>query len=184
MANLSVRLLVLVGVVVLALAALTRPDTAAAATKRATVLAEIAELRSETWHWQRLMMKPRTPTNYGERTTRSAAYRAWIRALWRERAERAEQRAKNPPHERQWRCIHRHERHPSQGWRTRTGNGFYGGLQMNIAFQRQYGGHLLQRKGTADRWSPVEQMWVAERAYRSGRGFYPWPNTARSCGLI
>ena len=55
---------------------------------------------------------------------------------------------------------------------------------MNIAFQRQYGGHLLQRKGTADRWSPVEQMWVAERAYRSGRGFYPWPNTARSCGLI
>jgi hypothetical protein len=27
-------------------------------------------------------------------------------------------------------------------------------------------------------------MWVAERAYRSGRGFYPWPNTARACGLI
>jgi hypothetical protein len=25
---------------------------------------------------------------------------------------------------------------------------------------------------------------VAERAYRSGRGFYPWPNTARACGLI
>ncbi len=30
----------------------------------------------------------------------------------------------------------------------------------------------------------VEQMWVAERAHRSGRGFYPWPNTARYCGLI
>jgi hypothetical protein len=27
-------------------------------------------------------------------------------------------------------------------------------------------------------------MWVAERAHRSGRGFYPWPNTARHCGLI
>jgi hypothetical protein len=25
---------------------------------------------------------------------------------------------------------------------------------------------------------------VAERAYRSGRGFYPWPNSARACGLI
>lgn len=25
---------------------------------------------------------------------------------------------------------------------------------------------------------------VAERARRSGRGFYPWPNTARECGLI
>jgi len=32
--------------------------------------------------------------------------------------------------------------------------------------------------------SPLEQMWVAERAYRNGRGFYPWPNTARYCGLI
>jgi hypothetical protein len=27
-------------------------------------------------------------------------------------------------------------------------------------------------------------MWVAERALRAGRGFYPWPNTARMCGLI
>jgi hypothetical protein len=81
-------------------------------------------------------------------------------------------------------CIHRHERHPSQGWRTRTGNGYYGGLQMDISFQRTYGRFLLRAKGTADRWSAVEQMWVAERARRSGRGFYPWPNTARYCGLI
>ena len=55
---------------------------------------------------------------------------------------------------------------------------------MDLAFQRAYGGRLLRAKGTADRWSPLEQMWVAERAYRSGRGFYPWPNTARYCGLI
>jgi len=27
-------------------------------------------------------------------------------------------------------------------------------------------------------------MWAAERAHRAGRGFYPWPNTARYCGLI
>jgi len=27
-------------------------------------------------------------------------------------------------------------------------------------------------------------MWVAERAHRAGRGFTPWPNTARSCGLL
>ena len=26
-------------------------------------------------------------------------------------------------------------------------------------------------------------MWVAERAYRT-RGFWPWPNTARFCGLL
>jgi hypothetical protein len=55
---------------------------------------------------------------------------------------------------------------------------------MDISFQRTYGGELLRRKGTANRWTAAEQMWVAERAFRSGRGFYPWPNTARSCGLI
>ena len=84
----------------------------------------------------------------------------------------------------EWLCIHRYERHPGQGWATRTGNGYYGGLQMDISFQRAYGGELLRRKGTANRWTAAEQMWVAERAYRSGRGFYPWPNTARYCGLI
>jgi hypothetical protein len=81
-------------------------------------------------------------------------------------------------------CIHRFERHPEQGWSTRTGNGYYGGLQMDLAFQRLYGPELLRRKGTANRWTAYEQMWVAERAHRSGRGFHPWPNTARYCGLI
>jgi hypothetical protein len=55
---------------------------------------------------------------------------------------------------------------------------------MDLSFQRTYGGELLRSKGTADNWSPVEQMWVAERAHRSGRGFTPWPNTARYCGLL
>ena len=55
---------------------------------------------------------------------------------------------------------------------------------MDLSFQRSYGGYLLHLKGTANRWSSYEQMWVAERAYKSGRGFYPWPNTARACGLI
>ena len=61
---------------------------------------------------------------------------------------------------------------------------YYGGLQMDISFQRMYGRDLLRRKGTAENWTPVEQMWVAERALRAGRGFYPWPNTARYCGLL
>jgi hypothetical protein len=55
---------------------------------------------------------------------------------------------------------------------------------MDIGFQRRYGGYLLRKKGTADNWTPLEQMWVAERALQAGRGFYPWPNTARYCGLI
>ena len=52
------------------------------------------------------------------------------------------------------------------------------------SIQRRYGRDLLRRKGTADHWLPLEQIWVAEKARRSGRGFYPWPNTARACGLI
>ena len=147
------------------------------------LLAAIARYRRETWHWQRLMGKPRTPTSFEARKTRKPSYRRWIRDLWQRRAIRARRAAQRPPHLRQWLCIYRHERHPRQGWRTRTGNGFYGGLQMDLAFQRRYAPWLLRRKGTANRWSPVEQIWIAERG-RKVQGWYAWPNTARACGLI
>lgn len=84
-----------------------------------------------------------------------------------------------PPHYNEWLCIHRYE-----GSWTDPNAPFYGGLQMDIGFQQTYGASLLKSKGTADNWTPLEQMWVAEKAYHSGRGFYPWPNTARYCGLI
>ena len=122
-------------------------------------------------------------TRVAERTN-DADHRRAIYESWLEKARTRKRQANNPPRLRQWLCIHRYERHPQQGWSTRTGNGFYGGLQMDLAFQRTYGAELLRRKGTADRWSAIEQIWVAERAYRSGRGFYPWPNTARYCGLL
>ena len=122
--------------------------------------------------------EPRTVTWRHERRA-GIAHRTWIRKLWQKRASSAWRRAQNPPHEAAWQCIHRYE----GAWND-TGAPYYGGLQMDISFQQAYGAELLARKGTADHWSPVEQMWVAERAYRSGRGFYPWPNTARYCGLI
>ena len=83
-----------------------------------------------------------------------------------------------PPHYRQWLCIHSHEAR----WND-PGSPYYGGLQMDLDFMRTYGARLLREKGTADRWTPLEQMQVAERAYRD-RGFWPWPNTARYCGLL
>jgi hypothetical protein len=83
-----------------------------------------------------------------------------------------------PPHFTAWLCIHRGE-----GSWSDPNPPFYGGLQMDYGFQATYGRGLLRVKGTADHWTPLEQMWVAERAYRA-RGFYPWPNTARACGLI
>jgi hypothetical protein len=77
-------------------------------------------------------------------------------------------------------CIHHYE----GAWNANTGNGFYGGLQMDLGFQASYGADFLRRWGTADRWPVWAQLQAAGRAYQSGRGFYPWPNTARACGLI
>lgn len=85
---------------------------------------------------------------------------------------------RRPPHYHQWMCIHRYE-----GSWTDGGGPYYGGLQMDLGFQATYGSHLLHTKGTADHWTPLEQMWVAERAWAK-RGFWPWPNTARYCGLL
>ena len=90
----------------------------------------------------------------------------------------AEPMSPRPAHYRQWLCIHHYE-----GPWNDPGSPYYGGLQMDMNFMRAYGRRLLRLKGTADHWTPLEQMQVAERAYRE-RGFRPWPNTARMCGLL
>jgi hypothetical protein len=77
-------------------------------------------------------------------------------------------------------CIHAYE----GSWSANTGNGYYGGLQMDVGFQRLYGSSYLTRWGTADNWPVWAQLDAAVRAYRSGRGFWPWPNSARMCGLL
>lgn len=77
-------------------------------------------------------------------------------------------------------CIHHYE----GAWSSNTGNGYYGGLQMDLPFQGLYGGDFLARWGTADNWPVWAQLQAAVRAYQSGRGFGPWPNTARACGLL
>ena len=164
----------------LSIVVLQTPAFAGAASKRAIEIQKIQTYRQATWHWQRVIGIPRTPTSYGERRTTSSSYRKWILELWQRRDHRLRVKAAHVPHKRAWLCIHRGE----GAWSARTGNGYYGGLQMDITFQREYGRYLLNLRGTADHWSPREQMWVAEHAYESGRGFHPWPNTARACGLI
>ena len=142
------------------------------------LLKQIRHYKTQTWKWQRLMGVRRTHASDHTRV-KNLEYRRWVRNLWHRRAARAWKRAQNPPRRAAWLCIHRYE----GAWND-PNPPYFGGLQMDISFQRTYGPELLRRKGTADRWTPLEQMWVAERAYRSGRGFYPWPNTARYCGLI
>ena len=181
-----IRLLLLACVLALSLAALEAPRESAAGERRVQsaampmdyLLEDIAEYRRETWRWQRLMGLRKSPATK-VRHRRSPQYRRWVRNLWRTRAVKHRRKAHRPPHRAAWSCIQRYEGH----WND-PNPPYYGGLQMDISFQRLYGRDLLRRKGTADNWTPVEQMWVAERALRAGRGFYPWPNTARYCGLL
>ena len=145
-------------------------------------LDQIHHYQKETWKWQGLMQVRKHPTANTAKKNESSTYRRWVRDLWLRRAYRAWRQAQNPPHKTGFLCIFSHEKGADR-WQTNTGNGYYGGLQMDLGFQRTYGWELLRKKGTANNWTWLEQIWVAERAHRS-RGYYPWPNTARYCGLI
>ncbi len=131
-----------------------RPEPLPAATTRAERIAQLA-------HW------------------RSVA--SWLGAR-RERV-RPEERPLSAriPHYDELMCIAGHESHET--WDINTGNGYYGGLQMDRTFQQTYSPEIYAKKGTADNWTQEEQMRTAEKAIVS-RGFTPWPNTARMCGLL
>jgi hypothetical protein len=141
-------------------------------------LVQISEYRAQTWSWQRVMGGPTTPDRFRERRA-SPVRQVAIRDLWKRRASVARRKAQRPPHHAAWLCIHRYE-----GSWDDPGAPYYGGLQMDLSFQEAYGSKLLRRKGTADNWTPLEQMWVAEKALRAGLGFHPWPNAAARCGLL
>lgn len=96
---------------------------------------------------------------------------------WLRREHQAWRLAHHPPALRDWYCIHRYE-----GSWTDHNAPYWGGLQMDYSFQSTYSPWLLRHRGTADNWTPLEQIWTAVRAWHS-RGFSPWPNTARDCGV-
>jgi hypothetical protein len=143
-----------------------------------SLVQQIRDHRAQTWKWQGVMGEARTPTRYDERRA-SPERLVRLRDAWKRRANLARKQAQRPPNLEAWLCIHQYE-----GSWSDPGAPYYGGLQMDLSFQEAYGASLLQRKGTADSWTPLEQMWVAEKALQAGRGFYPWPNAARLCGLI
>jgi len=138
----------------------------------------IRRFRADTRHWL-TVMRGRPPAS-GARLLAARPSAAELRHLarrWGHRAHAAWWHANHPPELRDWLCIHRYE-----GSWADSGAPYWGGLQMDLSFQQAYGGWLLRHKGTADHWSALEQIWVAVRASHS-RGFSPWPNTARDCGL-
>ena len=138
-----------------------------------------------THHCQMKMDRPRTKVRLLF-TKQSIPRRRYVLRVWIDRHDEAcdaYRRSRSfftgrPPHYNEWLCIHSHE-----GSWTDSGDPYWGGLQMDRSFMSSYAPPSLLRKGFANSWTPLEQMWVAERAYRSGRGFGPWPNTARMCGL-
>jgi hypothetical protein len=140
--------------------------------------AEIARFKTETWHWQRVIGAPLTPAPSRSLAELSPTAIQRAASQWRVRLATVHADALHPPHLRQLLCIHTYE-----GSWTDTGAPYYGGLQMDVGFQESYGHWLYVTKGTADHWSPLEQIWTAEKALKS-RGFWPWPNTARDCGLL
>ena len=81
--------------------------------------------------------------------------------------------------ERSFGCIHSLE----GSWRD-PNPPYWGGLQMDRAFMRAYMPWAYDYFGTADRWPISVQIAAGIHAVISGRGFQPWPNTARVCGLI
>jgi hypothetical protein len=128
-------------------------------------------LRATAWHWQAIVGTRRVRARVSLDSPRGLLF-------WRRQARRMMRLAGHPPHKSGWLCIHRFE-----GSWSDSGDPYWGGLQMDRGFMRSYAPRELLRRGLANRWTPLEQMWVAERAYRT-RGYYPWPNTARYCGLV
>jgi|SRR5579871_5776284 len=97
--------------------------------------------------------------------------------VWKRRARAASRVAHHPPQLHAWYCIHHYE-----GSWTDPNAPYWGGLQMDYAFQSAYGPWLLRHEGTANHWAPLAQIWAGVRAWRV-RGFEPWANTAHACGV-
>lgn len=139
----------------------------------------IRRFRADTRHWL-TVMDGRPPANVPRSLAVHSSSIPRLRLLarhWRHVAHRAWAQATHPPDLGGWLCIHHYE----GSWADPNAP-YWGGLQMDLSFQATYGGWLLRHKGTADHWSALEQIWVAVRASHT-RGFSPWPNTARYCGL-
>jgi hypothetical protein len=153
------------------------------AAARAYVTRRIARADAHRRYWLRLMHRPVPPLprvaglpltqleRVADRVARRAHALGWL--------------GRHPPHLAGWRCIQQHETAPPYpGWRTASGNGYYGGLQLDRQFQVTYASWLYRSKGTAENWTALEQIWTAEFARAHGRGFAPWPHTATACGLL
>jgi Transglycosylase-like domain len=121
------------------------------------------------------------PADRRDELARWTAIARWLSARAERVTEDERPMSERVPHYEELTCIAEHE---SGGrWDISTGNGYYGGLQMDRQFQQTYAPDLYEAKGTADTWTQEEQMRAAAGAVEE-RGFTPWPTAARMCGLL
>lgn len=108
----------------------------------------------------------------------------WLKRTMKRRVEAYRERQRRaaldtaPPHSALWLCIHRGE-----GSWVDPNPPYFGGLQMGYSFMRAHAPGWLRARGTADHWTPNQQMWVAEIAvFQHGASLTgSWPNTAPPC---
>jgi hypothetical protein len=76
-----------------------------------------------------------------------------------------------PPHYRMWMCVH-HQEHTA--WND-PNPPYLGGLQLGTGwFVPHYLSRVPHPPGLPHQWSPLQQMWFAERAYRYERYSHSW----------
>ncbi len=133
--------------------------------------------------WHRLAVVRRVERDKA-RTLLGATVRAYRRVAAlteRQRHLLASAPGFTSPLERAFLCIYSHE-NGGYGWTANTGNGYHGGLQMDREFYTTYGADFTRMFGAAENWPASVQIAVAIRAWAT-RGYAPWPNTSRMCGL-
>lgn len=153
-------------------------------TRCSTARAGLRFYQQSTHRWQ--TQSDRSLTAVGSATrSPGCSYVRWAARLWQHRSRVARRnfvlwfRAASA----KWACIHSQE----GSWQD-EGLPQMGGLQMDPGFQSTYGAEFLQAYGDAGHWPVWAQLRAAERAFHGyggygPRGYGPWPNTARACGL-
>jgi hypothetical protein len=157
------------------------PSAASAAVR--TLRHAIRATRGLALHTAYVAALPAPPHGHAERTATTVAELTPILARWQGRLPRYRAAlARRRPALAGLRCIHGYEG-PWNAVSDSTPT-YYGGLQMDRAFERAYGRDVLVARGgaDADAWSRHDQLMVAMRAYRAV-GYSPWPTTAAACGL-
>ena len=147
------------------------------------ISAKISKHIQGTHYCQMKMDRPRTKVRMLF-TKQSVQRRKYVLRVWIDRHDdtcdsyrKYKKDNARPPHYNEWMCIHRYE-----GSWTDSGAPYWGGVQFGYSEWQRFG-KPYTGVDTANLASPMQQMWAAERYWRVS-GFYPWPRTARMCGLI